>query len=240
MTCGRARVGIDVTSAAEWRARLARTPALRTTAFAAGERAWCGSDPRSYALAWATKEAAVKLLGTGFDGVGWRGIWSRPVGDDGIEVVIADGARDAAPLGELAGPLWYGRWSDGDDVIVALAAGCSRVVVRALPIGHEDDRRARHRSSRRAARRAAMLAAAPLTPFPGAVPTWTALPDQPPVTRWPDGTATPTSVAHGSRLVCAAAGDGAMQSYKSSPLGLSTVLTFWKTDEYAEGSPPTR
>lgn len=65
-------IGMDISGIDGWRRRLARTPAVERTAFTAAERSWCRKDPVRLAIVWAAKEAVVKALGCGFDGMGWH------------------------------------------------------------------------------------------------------------------------------------------------------------------------
>jgi hypothetical protein len=217
------RIGVDISSIEQWRTRLDRTPAVRGSAFAASEAAWCRDEAASYALAWAAKEAAVKLLGTGFDGIGWRGVWSRPAAT-GIELGLGPQARVAPGAAGLAGPLRCAACCDGDRVVVALVAGGGDVAIRTLGFDCSGDRRTRHRAGRRAARRAAELAATACAPSPHAAQTWSIAANCAPAVRWEDGTAAMASFAHGRDLVCV--GVVKEQRETSSPLRPSDVLTF--------------
>ena len=68
-------IGIDISGIERWRRLMARTPEVERTAFAPPERAWCHGVPSRLAAAWAAKEAVVKALGCGFEGVGWREVF---------------------------------------------------------------------------------------------------------------------------------------------------------------------
>lgn len=217
-------IGVDISSVARWRARLDRTPAVRRSAFSPSEVAWCGDEAASYALAWAWKEAAVKLIGTGFDGIGWRGVWSHPT-PGGVEVGLGPQARDAVAAAGLAGPLRCAACSDGDLVVVALVAGRGDVAIRAMRFDCSRDRRARHRAARDAARCAADLAAASLAPpRPRGAPGWCNAADCAPAATWKDGTAAAASRSYGPGLVCV--GVIKKQQERSSELEPSSCLSF--------------
>lgn len=68
------RLGIDVTDVQEWSERLHRCPRVAATAFTARELDESGGRPERLAVLWAVKEASVKALGSGFGGIGWRGV----------------------------------------------------------------------------------------------------------------------------------------------------------------------
>jgi phosphopantetheinyl transferase (holo-ACP synthase) len=226
-------LGIDVTSVRAWRARLARTPAVRATAFGPCERAWCGDDARRVATAWAVKEAAVKLLGSGFEGIGWRGVWSCPSPDGrGLEVGLGPEARAVAAALDLGGrPLRCALARDGDLVVALLVAGPARVAVRAVPFGlagggetaaagsggvalvaaggggdgRRADRGTRRHAARAAARQAGTLAARALGgDEPHAAIRWSATARGAPLALREDGLEAAASFAHDAGLAVAA------------------------------------
>lgn len=223
------RLGIDVTGVAAWRAALARTPAIRTTAFTAQERAWCGEDPRAYATAWAVKEATVKLLGTGFDGIGWRGTWSRPAAG-GLDVGLGDEARAVAAARALELPLRCAV-HDGEDRIVALlVAGHGRVAVAAVPLPATRDRARRHGASRAAARRAGELALRRIAPETATDLRWETDARGAPRPRSP-GIEAVASLAHGCGIGCAAIGIPVAPALRPSAQEPSAMVTFLYTDD---------
>ncbi len=222
------RIAVDITSVAQWAVTLARTPAVRFSAFSQSEIAWCGEEAALYALAWAFKEAAVKLLGTGFDGIGWRGVWSCPTAA-GVAVGLGPEARAAPGAADLTGPLRCAACSDEDRLLVALVAGRGDVAIRSLRVDCTSDRSVRHRASRREARRAAGMAAAALAPTRPAAPAWSTEPDCAPSASWEDGTRLAASFSHGPGLVCA----GVVQEQKERSSGVqrSDSLNFEYDDE---------
>lgn len=67
-----AGLGVDIIEIDRMRTILARTPSFRERVFTEGERAYCDAKARPeihYALRFAAKEAVLKALGTGFNGV---------------------------------------------------------------------------------------------------------------------------------------------------------------------------
>jgi phosphopantetheinyl transferase (holo-ACP synthase) len=225
------RVGIDVSSIREWGDRLERTPALRMTAFATEERLWCDHDPAAFALAWAVKESAVKLLGTGFVGVGWRGVWSRPAADGGFEVVLGLDAQRTSAAKASRGPLRCAVRRHGDLVVAVLVAGPGDVVTRFASFEDHRDRRVRRTSSRAAARRAGLDAAAALDVHRGTGADWLSPSGEAPGIVWPDGTTAAASCSHAAGLACAAVAgpsDGSVreQKYGSSDYRRSANLLF--------------
>lgn len=196
------------------------------TAFTPGERSWCGDDAAAFALAWALKEAAVKLLGTGFDGIGWRGVWSRPAGRDGIEVVVGEEARALQRARDLPGPLWCAVGGDGERVVAVLVAGAADVAIRAVGFADLADRRARHVASRSAGRRAGLAAAAALAPAGAAGARWLAPDGAAPSVVWSDGSTAAASCSHDAGLACAAVARAKQQDFGSSGCQRSGLLTF--------------
>jgi phosphopantetheinyl transferase (holo-ACP synthase) len=69
-------MGMDICGIERWRRLLACTPEVEVTAFAPAERVWSRGDPTRLAIVWSLKEAVVKALGCGFDGVGWREVYA--------------------------------------------------------------------------------------------------------------------------------------------------------------------
>ncbi len=73
-------VGIDLVDVARVAKALARRPGLVDRLFTPGERAYCdtarsdAARARRYAVRFAGKEAAMKALGVGLGGVGWRDV----------------------------------------------------------------------------------------------------------------------------------------------------------------------
>lgn len=67
-----AGLGVDIIEIDRMRTILQRTPRFRERVFTEGERAYCDAKARPeihYALRFAAKEAVLKALGTGFNGV---------------------------------------------------------------------------------------------------------------------------------------------------------------------------
>lgn len=190
------RLGLDVTSVAQWRARLGRAPAVASTAFSTCELAWCDGDVDRFTRAWAVKEAMVKLLGTGFDGIGWRGVWSQPDRQGAnLDVGLGPDASAALAARGLSTPLQWCLIEDGDEVAVVLMAGAGRVAVRSEAFARGGTRRARHQASRRAAREAGLMAA---TDLAASSPSWwRTRPDEPPMLVHADGSDSIASLAHG-------------------------------------------
>lgn len=70
-------IGVDLVEVDRLRATLARTPALVDRLFTEGERAYAEAahDPTErYAVRFAAKEAAMKVLGVGLGAVDWHDI----------------------------------------------------------------------------------------------------------------------------------------------------------------------
>lgn len=67
-----AGLGVDIVEIERMRAILERTPSFKTRVFSETERAYCDAKAKPeihYALRFAAKEAVLKALGTGFNGV---------------------------------------------------------------------------------------------------------------------------------------------------------------------------
>lgn len=203
------RVGIDVSSVCGWQRRLARTPAVRDVAFTDDERRWCGTDPYRYTQAWAVKEATVKLLGTGFDGVGWRGVGSRPTADGAVEVVLGPVAQRLAD--ETAnGPLTAMTTTSGHAgrrrVVAVAVAGTGRVATAILPVPATTSRPERHRVRRATAREAACVAVSGATGPRSGTPIWSWSPAGAPRVWWPELGWVAVSLSHDAEAACAAVG----------------------------------
>lgn len=67
-------VGVDVLDVARMERALARTPALLTRVFTAGEVRACRGRPDRLAARFAAKEAVAKALGTGIRGFAFRDV----------------------------------------------------------------------------------------------------------------------------------------------------------------------
>lgn len=222
-------LGIDVTSISSWRDRLQRAPAIRGAAFTTPEQQWCGDDPRRFAVVWALKEATVKLLGTGFAGIGWRGVSVQPAHDlASVHVRLAAHAPARQPRGQVGvaprAPAHLA--TDGDRVLVVLASQPVAAATACVPVPLPTRRAGRADRSRQAARYAAQLAAHHLHPGRAlALRTGTS---GAPRAAWPDGRPAAVSLAHDAGLACAAV---ALAPHEESIIGISSLeLTFSVAD----------
>ncbi|MEW9532355.1 4'-phosphopantetheinyl transferase superfamily protein [Microbispora sp. NPDC049125] len=203
------RLGIDVTDAASWAVRLARTPDLGRTAFTSVELDESQGDPDRLSAVWAVKEAVVKALGTGFHDIGWRGVevhcpHGRPVAVR-LTTVLAPVPRQVrlALRGPRPGP-------GGSRPVVAAAAvgtGPARIATRIerIPGLMDGPRHGRAERASAAVRRAAEAAAADL--LPGAAWSWSRTPGGAPALRTRDGRELAVALSHGSSVVAAAVAD---------------------------------
>jgi phosphopantetheinyl transferase (holo-ACP synthase) len=121
-------VGMDICGIERWRRLLACTPEAEVTAFAPAERVWGQGDPTRLAIMWSLKEAVVKALGCGFDGLGWREVYAD---------LRSTPPQLVLPPPRLGIPAWASResrwhlrlgWLPGAVVALALAyEGSSRM-----------------------------------------------------------------------------------------------------------------
>ncbi|MDQ8705985.1 4'-phosphopantetheinyl transferase superfamily protein [Streptomyces sp. LHD-70] len=209
------RLGIDVTDARAWAARLTRCPGLAATAFTGRELSETGAEPGALASVWAIKEAVVKALGTGFAGIGWRGVEVRsPAGrpasvrltgdlppwvydSDAVRLAVrgphsaADAPRTLLAAVALTAPTGPGTH------IVATARTDQ---VRDVFDGPRAGRAARAGAAvRRTAERAAR---AVLEPYDGPW-TWTRTEQGAPLLRTRDGRHLPVALSHGAGITAA-------------------------------------
>jgi phosphopantetheinyl transferase (holo-ACP synthase) len=151
-------LGIDITSIAEWKARLRRTPRTAALAFSPAELRASGGDPAFLALAWALKESVAKAFGTGFTGIGWRAIELLAIDARAVTVRAAFGS---SAHGGLASAWRADFVTDGDRVVAAVVASRAPVKLtsRLLALDREGGRRQRSEQLSCAARTAAGSAA---------------------------------------------------------------------------------
>lgn len=164
------RVGLDVTSTADWRHRLVRTPGLAAAAFTSRELYHTSARPDLLARIWAVKEAAAKLTGQGFEGVGWHGYDVR-LGPHIVEVRLP-AALVPCGIGQAAIRLLASVTKQDGHVVAALLATSATVdpvaAVQLLPLAPAA-RRNRYLLRSATARAAGCLAACRLVPGSSAV-----------------------------------------------------------------------
>lgn len=199
-------LGVDVTDAVAWAVRLARCPALARTAFTPLELRESGGDPRRLAVVWAVKEAVVKALGTGFAGIGWRGVEVRcpAARPRAVRVtgVLPAQCPTALRLAVRVGPPVEGRLP----VLAAAVLGAAvppRMAVRIDRVAGLDDgpRPGRAARASAAARRTAEAAARTLLPGTGWI--WERTPQGAPLLRTAAGDRMSVALSHGGGLVAA-------------------------------------
>ncbi|MCA1587218.1 MAG: 4'-phosphopantetheinyl transferase superfamily protein [Chloroflexi bacterium] len=221
-------LGIDITSIAEWEARLRRTPRTAALAFSAAELRASGGDPAFLALAWALKESVAKSFGTGFAGIGWRAVELLAIDASAVTVRAAFGST---AQGGLASGWRADFVTDGDRVVAAVVASRAplKLSSRLMALDREGGRRQRSVQLSRAARTAAGGAARELL---GAdqVLDWGRTSRGAPLLRCrAGGPAIGVSLAHGGGAavaLVAVAGDGgaAGAAFAGEPVAIELAL----------------
>lgn len=227
-------VGIDLTSTVDWEQRLRHIPVVSDVAFSLPERWWCEGSAARHALVWAVKEAVVKLLGTGFGGVGWQDVTVRPgIGSpgslaDALRVDLAPTALEACRGAPLPQPLRCQVCHDGGLILAVVAAGLGRVAVEEQVVAsmsprpggdtHRSAAAAASEARRAAAREAGRRAVARLAGGPA---QWSTPRGARPSVRWPCGATSAASFTHDGDLAYAVVHDTRMtdpQTRASCPL----------------------
>jgi len=213
----RPRIGIDLTGVHDWTRRLDRTPQLREVAFTPAERRHCADDPAAWAFLWAVKEATGKLLGTGFDGLGWHGIEVHAHAGHLRVVVRCPEAASPSPrlsrqlqppcsIEAVCSTSLVGLPGVVPDhlLVMVTTAPVAAVATQVLPVpaGIPRGRRAEARSG--LSRVAAQRAAATLTGDDAEQLYWSSEPSGVPVAHRPDGSGVEVSLSHGPRWAAAA------------------------------------
>ncbi|GAB3213434.1 4'-phosphopantetheinyl transferase family protein [Marinactinospora thermotolerans] len=219
-----ALVGIDISSIRGWRDRITRTPSVCATAFTREEMSWAEGSPLRYARLWTVKEAVLKALGSGFDGVGWRGaeVCPGPTWPGGVR--LPPSAGDAHRLA----PWWSASTVVGGHAVTVVLRGglAARCAVALRPLREVTDRGARRRAASAAARAAAADAARLLgRPRPL---SWGVADSGAPVARSASGREFVLSLSHDDRLAGAVVVDSDQgnrrrdrPSLHALPVGLS-------------------
>lgn len=103
-------LGVDLVDVDRLRKALDRTPGLAERLFTDAERDYCESGRNSqtraqrYAVRFAAKEAAMKALGVGLGGIGWRDV--EVVHSPGGAPILRVRGRAARLAADLAGIRW--------------------------------------------------------------------------------------------------------------------------------------
>ncbi|NNG38505.1 4-phosphopantetheinyl transferase family protein [Flexivirga sp. ID2601S] len=150
-------IAIDVGCVSCWSGRLRRVQRLTSTAFTAEEINWARGEPARLTLAWTVKESVLKLLGCGFDGIGWKGVALIGCETTQLHIRLSPPAQELChqrlvhPLVAVTclGPSLVATALTGDCAATRLAAVC----YQSYP------RQARARAASRAARQAGRRAA---------------------------------------------------------------------------------
>jgi phosphopantetheinyl transferase (holo-ACP synthase) len=188
-----ANLGLDICGVGRWQQMLLRVPEIATRAFTDSERRWAGTQPERLAMLWAIKEAFVKALGCGFDGLAYRdiGIEFSPLCP--IILLPATVHVDISRRQEISDLSWQLvlfrqnelfvalilAWQDAEEEFRELSSTqdtlhvhanetdfCSKVVLELRPItvAQQSTRREKYVAERLAARQAAYSAASRLLP----------------------------------------------------------------------------
>ncbi|MFE5584671.1 4'-phosphopantetheinyl transferase superfamily protein [Kitasatospora sp. NPDC056531] len=203
------RLGVDVSDVADWAVRLRRTPQVAAVAFTERELAATAADPRALTEVWAVKEAVLKALGTGFDGIGWRGIEVAPPGGGARVVRIAGGRHPPDFPRVLRGAVR----EVGGSVLAAVVAAPGlghrppprlRAALVAVPGGlPRRERQRAHSAAARLAGRRAWEALCAGTGRTAAGTRWGRTEAGAPVLRTVGGLRVPVALAHGAGLAAA-------------------------------------
>ncbi|MFG3228776.1 4'-phosphopantetheinyl transferase superfamily protein [Kitasatospora sp. NPDC048194] len=216
-------MGVDVADVADWAARLRRTPQVAAVAFTERELAATAADPRALAEVWAVKEAVLKAFGTGFDGIGWRGIEVAPTAGGARTVRLAGGRPPPdfprvlhGAVRELAGSVLAA-------VVAApgLGRGPSprlRAAVVAVPAGLPRGERGRaHSAAARLAGRRAWEDLCSGSGRPAGPVRWGRTEAGAPLLRTAEGRLVPVALAHGAGLAAALVALPAAAPYRPGP-----------------------
>ncbi|MFH8384992.1 4'-phosphopantetheinyl transferase superfamily protein [Kitasatospora sp. NPDC018058] len=203
------RLGVDVSDVADWAVRLRRTPQVAAVAFTERELAATAADPRALTEVWAVKEAVLKALGTGFDGIGWRGVEVAPPRGGARVVRIAGGRHPPGFPRVLCGAVR----EVGASVLAAVVAAPGlghrppprlRAALVAVPDGlpRRERQLAHSAAARLAGRRAWEDLCAGVGRTAGRT-RWGRTEAGAPVLRTVDGRRVPVALAHGAGLAAA-------------------------------------
>ena len=118
------RVGVDAVDVDRFRKAIHRTPRLVERVFTDGERAYCepARDPTErFAVRWAAKEAAMKVLGAGIGEVRFRDVEVVRAAAGRPSLVLHDGAAQRAD--ELGLDAWDVSLTHSGLVAIAVVVG---------------------------------------------------------------------------------------------------------------------